>query len=150
MRHNEDAKPAMRTWDWDLEARAIASRGLATDRDGNVTTTIEELGQAVTAIRLSAAAYALGHRQAPTMREIEDLLDHRDRMAWLAGAAGRLKGADADERHAIKEIGACHPKEWSDHPNGWQRDKGRLNWAGRSTVHDIIDRACRRAGNEAI
>ena len=108
----EDNTTPMRAWDWDVEARAIASEGVEYDPVGGARTTLHARGQMVTAIRLTATAFALVHRRRPSVRQTGSYLGDADKLEWLAGAAARLRGRNAAERHAGAEIASWHREEW--------------------------------------
>ena len=136
----------MRTWDWELEARAMASDGLETDEDGNVRTPLITYTRAVTAIRMTAAAYCLIHRQSPTRQEIAAYVDDNAKTAWLMENAARIKPADADERHAIKEIDAWYKQEWREEPNPRPAVSRRILYYERAEICRLIKRAADTAG----
>ena len=136
----------MRTWDWELEARAMACDGLETNEDGNVTTPLIKYTRAVTAIRMTAAAYCLIHRQSPTKQEIAAYVDDNAKTAWLMQNAARMKPADADERHAIKEIDAWYKQEWREEPNPRPAVSGRILYYERAEIRRLIKRAADAAG----
>ena len=132
----EDNTTPMRAWDWDVEARAIASEGVEYDPVGGARTTLHARGQMVTAIRLTATAFALVHRRRPSVRQTGSYLGDADKLEWLAGAAARLRGRNAAERHAGAEIASWHREEWKDPGND-------------APAHDIvrmIEQAAQRLG----
>ena len=136
----------LRAWDWELEAAAMAAPAID-GHDGEAPITDPAMRtQVLTAIRLTASAWCLVHREAPSARNIGALLADDERTAWLMENAMRTRPRDADERHAVKEISAWHKQEWRLDPKASTMATGRLGYKRQQQIQWLVEAAANKAG----
>ena len=100
----------------------------------------------VTAIRLTASAWCIVHREAPTAGDIARLLADDDKTAWLMENATRARPRDAEERHAIKEIAAWYKQERRLVETAVRMASGRLHYRQRGVITHLVKDAADKAG----
>ena len=136
----------LRTCDWELEARAMAEPGLAHNAYREAVSDAATRMQVVTAIRLTATAWCLVHREPPSPHEIAKSLGDDNATAWLMENAMRTQGRDGAERQAIKELGAWYKHEWRDAPTIPRGGSAHLHYHKRGVIVQLIEGAVRHAG----
>ena len=136
----------LRAWDWELEAAALAAPTIEGESGESRITDPAMRTQLLTAIRLTVSAWCLVHREAPSARGIAALLADDDRTAWLMENAMRTRPRDADERDAVKEIGAWYKQEWRLDPRASAMASGRLHYDQQQRIKWLVEAAANKAG----
>ena len=140
----------LRAWDWEIEAAAMAARALGPpDSEERAVTDPKLRTQVVNTIRMTAAAWSVVHRKAPSPRSIATVLAEDNDMAWLMENAIRRQARNASERHAIKEITAWYKQEWRTVQTASYAASGRLGYQQQVRIIHLTSIAANNAGTDA-
>ena len=139
----------LRTWDWNIEAAAMAAKALDPPEPENRVYNPKLRTQVVNTIRMTAAAWSLVHREAPSPRSIATVLREENETAWLMENAMREQPRNGRERQAIKEITAWYKQEWQAVSTVPRRSSGRLDYFQRGKIIELTRIAAGNASGDA-
>ena len=133
-------------WDWEIESHDLVNNALhayARTRDGLDGRHVSQIAKmaALTAVRLSAAAYRMALEQSPSITDIRILLTEHwepENLGWLVENVERRQWTDPDAKRTAKEIGRWYKQEWRENDDV-SRFRATLHYTVRDDVKRLIE-----------